>query len=91
MTGLVGKIASVMRFERGWGVSVDPHAPDVPPWRCVVAGPLVAVVTVGSALISFYVSCLALSQPQERGSPLAKALTGFELRTAATAHAEGHA
>ncbi|MBA3746713.1 MAG: phosphatase PAP2 family protein [Solirubrobacterales bacterium] len=44
-------------------VAVDAGAPDVPPWRSVMAGPLVAVVTLVAALIATQAAGVPLRDP----------------------------
>ncbi|MEJ7798002.1 MAG: phosphatase PAP2 family protein, partial [Solirubrobacteraceae bacterium] len=44
-------------------VSVDPGAPDLPPWRSVLAGPLVAVVTLVAALLATQAAGVPLRDP----------------------------
>ncbi len=49
--------------ERAVAVAVDAGAPDVPPWRSVMAGPLVAVVTLVAALIATQAAGVPLRDP----------------------------
>ena len=62
--GLIGKIPSVLLSrEPGATFSAEPGAPELPPWRSVVAGSVVAFVTLVAALLATRAAGVPLRDP----------------------------